>query len=159
MRLQTCILRSLLYNFYVNTVQVVCRSVGVVKGIWIMKYYSEDHVWVEMRGDEATVGISLHAADELGEIEYLELPLEDEDIIVGDDIGLLESTDGEVNIYAPLSGTIVAVNEELESEPALLTDSPEDKGWICKISNIDNSELADMMDETFYRKYLRSLNK
>ena len=54
-----------------------------------MKYFTEDHVWVEIRGDEATVGISQHAADELGDIDYIELPLEDEDVIVGDDIGLL----------------------------------------------------------------------
>lgn len=124
-----------------------------------MKYYTEDNVWVEIRGDEATVGISQHAADELGEIDYIELPLEDEDIIVGDDIGLLESNTESMSIYAPLSGTIVAVNDELESEPSLLIESPEEKGWICKIDNIDDSELADMMDEVTYKKHLRALNK
>ncbi len=124
-----------------------------------MKYYTEDHVWVEIRGDEATVGMSQHAIDELGEINYIELPMEDEDIIVGDDIGLLESLENSHSIYAPLSGTIVAVNEELESEPSLINDSPEEKGWICKIDNIDDSELDDMMNETSYRKFLRSLKK
>lgn len=122
-----------------------------------MKYYSEDHIWVEIRGDEATVGISQYAVDELGEIEYIELPMEDEDVIVGEDIGLLESSANSQSIYAPISGTIIAVNEELESDPVLINDSPEEKGWICKMTNIDDSELADMMDETFYRKYLRSL--
>ena len=124
-----------------------------------MKYYTEDHVWVEIRGDEATVGMSQHAIDELGEINYIELPMEDEDIIVGDDIGLLESLENSHSIYAPLSGTIVAVNEELESEPSLINDSPEENGWICKIDNIDDSELDDMMNETSYRKFLRSLKK
>ena len=124
-----------------------------------MKYYTEDHVWVEIRGDEATVGISQYAVDELGEIDYIELPLEDEDIIVGDDIGLLESASDSLSIYAPLSGTIVAVNEELESEPTLINESPEEKGWICKINNIDDSELADMMNETSYKKHLRTINK
>lgn len=122
-----------------------------------MKYYSEDHIWVEIRGDEATVGISQYAVDELGEIEYIELPVEDEDVIVGEDIGLLESSNNSQSIYAPISGTIIAVNEELESDPVLINDSPEEKGWICKMTNIDDSELDDMMDETFYRKYLRSL--
>ena len=122
-----------------------------------MKYYSEDHIWVEIRGEEATVGISQYAVDELGEIEYIELPPEDEDVIVGEDIGLLESASNSQSIYAPISGTIIAVNEELESDPVLINDSPEEKGWICKMTNIDDSELADMMDETFYRKYLRSL--
>ena len=124
-----------------------------------MKYYTEDNVWVEIRGDEATVGISQYAVDELGDIEYIELPLEDEDIIVGDDIGLLESNTESMSIYAPLSGTIVAVNDELENEPSLLIESPEEKGWICKIDNIDDSELADMMDEVTYKKHLRVLNK
>jgi glycine cleavage system H protein len=122
-----------------------------------MKYYSEDHIWVEIRGDEATVGISQYAVDELGEIEYIELPVEDEDVIVGEDIGLLESSASSQSIYAPVSGTIIAVNEELESDPVLINDSPEEKGWICKMTNIDDSELDDMMDATFYRKYLRSL--
>lgn len=122
-----------------------------------MKYYSEDHIWVEIRGEEATVGISQYAVDELGEIEYIELPPEDEDVIVGEDIGLLESASNSQSIYAPISGTIIAINEELESDPVLINDSPEEKGWICKMTNIDDSELADMMDETFYRKYLRSL--
>ena len=124
-----------------------------------MKYFSEDHVWVEIRGDEATVGISQHAADELGDIDYIELPLEDEDVIVGDDIGLLESTVDSMAIYAPLSGTILTVNEELENEPSLISEFPEDKGWICKINNIDDSELDDMMNEVSYKKYLRTINK
>ena len=124
-----------------------------------MKYYSEDHIWVEIRGEEATVGISQYAVDELGEIEYIELPVEDEDVIVGEDIGLLESAANSQSIYAPISGTIIAVNEELESDPVLINDSPEEKGWICKINNIDDSELDDMMDETFYKKHLRTINK
>ena len=122
-----------------------------------MKYYTEDHIWVEVRGDEATVGVSQYAIDELGEVDYLELPLEDEDVIVGDDIGLLESLSDSLSIYAPVSGTIVSVNDELENDPSLISDSPEEKGWICKISNIDNSELDDMMNETSYRKFLRSI--
>ena len=85
-----------------------------------MKYYSEDHVWVEIRGDEATVGISQYAIDEMGEVSGIELPPEDEDIIVGDDIGLLEFAGDEMTIYAPLSGTIEAVNDDLENSPELI---------------------------------------
>ena len=124
-----------------------------------MKYYTEDHVWVEIRGDEATVGISQYAIDELGEVQGMELPPEDEDVIVGDDIGLLEFADDDVTIYTPLSGTIVSVNDDLENTPELIDESPEDKGWLRKIANIDESELADMMNETSYRKYLRSLKR
>ena len=124
-----------------------------------MKYYTEDHVWVEIRGDEATIGISQHAIDEFGEINGLELPPEDEDVIVGDDIGLLEFANDDITIYTPLSGTIISVNDDLENSPELIDESPEDKGWLCKITNIDDSELADMMNETSYRKYLRSLKR
>ena len=124
-----------------------------------MKYYTEDHVWVEIRGDEATIGISQHAIDEFGEITGLELPPEDEDVIVGDDIGLLEFANDDITIYTPLSGTIISVNDDLENSPELIDESPEDKGWLCKITNIDESELADMMNETSYRKYLRSLKR
>ncbi|MBE6403131.1 MAG: glycine cleavage system protein H [Lentisphaeria bacterium] len=124
-----------------------------------MKYYTEDHVWVEIRGDEATIGISQHAIDEFGEINGLELPPEDEDVIVGDDIGLLEFANDDITIYTPLSGTIISVNDDLENSPELIDESPEDKGWLCKITNIDESELADMMNETSYRKYLRSLKR
>ena len=122
-----------------------------------MKYYTEDHVWVEIRGDEATVGISQYAIDEFGDVHGLELPPDDEDVIVGDDIGLLEFASEEITIYSPLSGTIVSVNDDLENTPELINESPEDKGFLCKITNIDDSELADMMNETSYRKYLRSL--
>ena len=114
---------------------------------------------VEIRGDEATIGISQHAIDEFGEINGLELPPEDEDVIVGDDIGLLEFANDDITIYTPLSGTIISVNDDLENSPELIDESPEDKGWLCKITNIDESELADMMNETSYRKYLRSLKR
>ena len=124
-----------------------------------MKYYTEDHEWVEVRGDEATVGISGYAAEEMGEITYIELPLEEDDVIVGDTLGLMESVDTTVHLYSPLSGTISAVNDELEDDPSIINDSPEEEGWICKLVNIDSSELDDMMNETDYRKYLRSLKR
>ena len=124
-----------------------------------MKYYTEDHEWVEVRGDEATVGISGYAAEEMGEITYIELPLEEDDVIVGDTLGLMESVDTTVHLYSPLSGTISAVNDELEDDPSIINDSPEEEGWICKLTNIDSSELDDMMNETDYRKYLRSLKR
>ncbi len=124
-----------------------------------MKYYSEDHEWVEVNGAEATIGISIHAAEELGDITYIELPEEDEDFIVGDILGVVESVKAASDIYAPISGTVVSVNEALLDDPSLVNDSPEERGWICKLSNIDSSELDDMMNEASYAKYLRNLEK
>ena len=122
-----------------------------------MKYYSEDHEWVELIGDEAVIGISEYAAETLGEITYVELPNEDDDFIIGDTLGVVESEEASADIYAPISGTVIAVNDALEDEPGLISDSPEEKGWLCRLAEIDSSELDDMMNEDAYLKYVSTL--
>ncbi len=121
-----------------------------------MRYYTEDHEWIEINGDEAVIGISEYAADELGEVTFVELPEEDDDFIIGDRLGSIEADDS-CDIYSPISGTVCAVNEALADEPELINESPEDKGWLCRLTNFDSSELDDMMNETAYRKYLQTL--
>jgi glycine cleavage system H protein len=120
-----------------------------------MRYYSEDHEWIEFEDGEVTLGISEYAANELGDITYVELPTEDDDVVVGDTIGVVESVKAASDVYSPVSGTVVAVNDSLEDEPELLNASPEDKGWICKLSNVDDSELEDMMTPDQYAKFLK----
>ena len=122
-----------------------------------MKYYTEDHEWVEVTGDEAVFGISEYLADELGEVTYVELPEEEDDFIIGDRLGELEAETGVHELNSPVSGTVAAVNESLIDDPANINESPEDKGWICKLVNIDTTELDDMMDEETYQKYISSL--
>ena len=122
-----------------------------------MKYYSEDHEWVEINGDEATIGISEYAANELGDITYAELPEEEDDFIIGDKLGEVESGKASSDIYSPISGTVSMVNDALIDEPGLINESPEDKGWICRFTNIDTSEVNDMMNEDAYFKYLKKL--
>lgn len=124
-----------------------------------MKYYTEDHEWVEISGEEATVGISEYAADELGEITYVELPEEEDDFIIGDRLGEVESEQTSSDIYSPISGTVSQVNEALVDEPGLINESPEERGWLCRLINFDSSELDDMMNEDAYQKYLRKLRK
>lgn len=124
-----------------------------------MKYYTEDHEWVEIVGDEATVGISEYAADELGDITYVELPEEEDDFIIGDRLGEVESVNSSSDIYSPISGTVSQVNEALTDEPGLINESPEEKGWLCRLINFDSSELDDMMNEDAYHKYLRKLSR
>ena len=123
-----------------------------------MKYYTEDHEWVEVNGDEAVVGISEYAADELGDVTYVELPEEDDDFIIGDRLGEVESVKASSDIYSPVSGTVSVVNEALVDDPGIINESPEGKGWICKLVNIDSSELDDMMDEEAYQKYISTLS-
>jgi glycine cleavage system H protein len=121
-----------------------------------MKYYTEDHEWVEIIGDEAVIGISEYAAEELGEISYIELPEEGDDFIIGDQLGEIEADKATVDLYSPISGTVSIVNEALVDEPYLINESPEDKGWICKLQDFDSSELDDMMDEDDYLAYVEA---
>ena len=123
-----------------------------------MKYYSEDHEWVEIIGEEAIIGISEYAAKQLGDITYVELPSEDDDFIVGDTLGVVESVKAASDVYSPISGTVVMINDALEDEPNLINESPEDKGWLCKLTNIDTSELDDMMNADAYEKFIKELS-
>ena len=122
-----------------------------------MKYFTEDHEWIEVHGKEAIVGITKYAADELGDITYIELPEEGDELIVGDQLGVVESVKAASDIYAPIDGTVAAVNDALENNPELINDSPEEDGWICKLSNFDERELDDLMTKSNYEKYLKSL--
>ena len=129
------------------------------KGFEFMKYFTEDHEWVEVNGNEATVGISEYAVDELGEISFIELPEEGDDFIIGDRLGSIEAEKGTSDLYSPISGSVSIVNETLVDDPSLVSESPEDKGWICKLTNFDSSELDDMMDEDDYLDYVAGLKK
>ena len=121
------------------------------------KYYSQTHEWVEIDGDEAIVGISAYAAKELGDITYVELPKISSDVIVGDSVGMVESVKAASDVYSPLSGTVNAVNKNLEDDPGLVSNSPEEKGWMYRLENIDPDELEDLMTEEDYAKYLKTL--
>ncbi len=120
-----------------------------------MKYYSEDHEWIEVKGRVATVGISEHAAEELGDITYVELPLEGDDVIVGDAVGVVESVKAAADVYCPISGTVVAINDALDDHPELINKSAEEDGWIFKLKDFDEDDLDDLMDLDQYFKYLK----
>jgi glycine cleavage system H protein len=119
-----------------------------------MKKYTKDHEWVEIDGYIAIAGISSHAAKELGDITFIELPNNGKDVIVGDVIAVVESVKAASDVYAPISGTINEVNQALEDTPGLLNSENESDGWICKIDNIDIEEIEDLMTESQYKKYL-----
>ena len=121
------------------------------------KYYSKTHEWVKIEGDEAIVGVSAYAAKELGDITYVEMPKISSDVIVGDSVGVVESVKAASDVYSPLSGTVNAINKNLEDDPGLVSNSPEDKGWMYRLENIDLDELEDLMDEEGYAKYLKTL--
>ena len=115
--------------------------------------FTEDHEWVHVDGGVATVGISKHAQDQLGDIVFVELPSKGQQVTKGDEAAVVESVKAASEVYAPVSGEIVAVNEALEGEPALVNADPEGDGWFFKIKLSDAGELKDLMDDAAYASH------
>lgn len=122
-----------------------------------MKKFTKEHEWVSLQGEIATVGITDHAAHELGDITFVELPNIGDQASAGEVLTVVESVKAASDVFSPVSGTICEVNQALENNPAFVNESPEEDGWICKIKDIDSSELDDLMDESEYRTYVKTL--
>jgi glycine cleavage system H protein len=120
-----------------------------------MKRFTESHEWVLLEENNATVGITCHAQRELGEIVYIELPQIDRFVKAGEEVAVLESTKAAVDIYAPLSGTITAINESLKRDITSINLSPEEKGWIFKIEPSDPQEINQLLYEDRYLSLTR----
>jgi glycine cleavage system H protein len=118
-----------------------------------LKYYKE-HDWVRVEGDEAVFGISWFAQDALGEIVYVSLPDVGDVVDEGDKYGELESVKAVSDIYAPLGGEVVAVNDRLNDEPGLINDDPYGEGWIVRLRMSDASRLGELMDADGYQRFL-----
>ena len=119
-----------------------------------MKYFTKEHEWVELIGDLAVIGISIHAAEELGDITFIELPEVEDVINKSDQISTVESVKTAEDIYSPIGGTIAEVNTSLEDEPELVNESAEEKGWIVKLSNFSKDDLDGLMSEDEYKQYI-----
>lgn len=113
--------------------------------------YSEDHEWIKVEGNTVTIGITDFAQSELGDIVFVELPEEGDDISTGDSFGSVESVKTVSELYAPVSGSIVAVNEELEDSPELVNESPYESAWMLKVELSDESELDNLLDAAGYQ--------
>jgi glycine cleavage system H protein len=122
---------------------------------YTMKYYLESHEWVELNGDVATVGISVHAAEELGDVTFVELPEVDADVNAGDSVSVVESVKAASDIYSPVGGTISEVNEDLEDEPEKINEDAHGKGWIFKVSGVNASAVEKLMTEEQYAAFLK----
>ena len=119
-----------------------------------MKKYSEEHQWIDLAQDgTAAVGITKYAADELGEITFIELPENGRQLAAGEQLCVVESVKAASDVFAPASGTVTAVNTALETNPALLNDDPEGEAWICKFANVPAADLDSLMDEAQYKKF------
>ncbi|MBW1708880.1 MAG: glycine cleavage system protein GcvH [Deltaproteobacteria bacterium] len=121
--------------------------------------FHKEHTWVKVDGDEAFIGITDYAQEELGEIVYVDLPETDDELIAGDEFGQIESTKTTSELIAPVSGDVIESNTDLEDEPTLINDFPENRGWITKITPSDLSELDELMSEEEYQEFLENLDE
>ncbi|XP_021286738.1 glycine cleavage system H protein 2, mitochondrial [Herrania umbratica] len=115
--------------------------------------YADSHEWVKVNGNSATIGITDHAQDHLGDVVYVELPEVGATVKQGDSFGAVESVKATSDVNSPVSGKVVEVNEELSNSPALVNSSPYENGWIIKVEMNDAGELKNLMGSEEYSKF------
>lgn len=115
--------------------------------------YLDSHEYIRLDGEIATIGLSAHAIDELGDIVFLDLPEEGDAIIVGETFGSIESVKAVEDLYAPISGTVIDRNEALIKSPEIVSEDPYEEGWFIKVrvDNLDDEMLAETMTAEEYR--------
>lgn len=120
-------------------------------------YFTKEHEWVRVDGDVATVGISNHAQEALGDIVFAEVPEAGKALSKGDDAAVVESVKAASDVYAPVGGEVVEGNAALADDPSLINRDPEGEGWFFKVKLSDTSELEGLMDEAAYREWVATL--
>ena len=120
-------------------------------------YFTKEHEWIRVEGDAATVGISDHAQQALGDIVFAEVPSAGKSLAKGDDAAVVESVKAASDVYAPVSGEVTAGNDALGDDPALVNRDPEGEGWFFKLTLADPSEVDGLMDEVAYRDWCKTL--
>ncbi len=119
-------------------------------------YFLKSHEYVTVDGNIGTIGISEYAAKQLGNVVYVDMPEVDDDVTAGEDFGAVESVKAASDLFSPVSGTVVEVNEELVDNPKLINDDPM-ANWIIKVELSDPAELDALMDADAYAAYLQTL--
>ena len=112
--------------------------------------YTDDHEWIKVEGNIATIGITEHAASELGDVVYVDIEV-DGDVSKGDTLGTIEAVKTVADLYSPVSGTITEINNSLNDNPEIVNDSPYEGGWMLKIEISDDSEINDLLDSNKYK--------
>lgn len=120
--------------------------------------YSQEHEWVKLDGDTATIGITHYAQEQLGDVVFVELPEIGKKVEKGKDLATVESVKAASEVYAPISGEVVEVNSALSDAPATVNEDALGKGWFAKLKISDKSQFASLMDEAAYNKYLEGLH-
>jgi glycine cleavage system H protein len=120
-------------------------------------YYSKDHEWVQIKGDKATVGITDFAQKQLGDVVYVELPAIGTQLEFHKTIGVIESVKAVSDVYTPISGEVIEVNQELNDSPELINQDPHGKGWIIRLKIKDKKDLEKLMSAVDYEKFLEGI--
>jgi glycine cleavage system H protein len=121
------------------------------------RYYTDEHEWIDVEDDIATVGITEYAQSQLGDIVFVELPEIGAMIEQGKDAAVVESVKAASDVYAPITGEVTEVNPALEEDPALVNSSPEDDGWFFRMTIAAEAELDALMDEDAYKAFVENL--
>lgn len=121
------------------------------------RYYTEEHEWIAVEGDIATVGISNHAQEQLGDIVFVDLPKAGTIFAKAGEVAVVESVKAASDVYTPVSGEVVEANHALDDDPALVNGDAEGAGWFFRIRMSDPSELDGMMDENAYKEFVSNL--
>ena len=116
--------------------------------------FTEEHEWLRVEGDEVVVGITNHAAEQLGDVVFVELPAEGTVISKDDEVVVIESVKAASDILAPVDGEITEVNTPLTDNPAMVNDDPQGEAWFFKMKVSDPSQMDDLMDEAAYQKFI-----
>ena len=116
------------------------------------RQYTKDHEWVKVEDDAATIGITNFAQDQLGDIVFVEIPEAGKQVEKGEVIGSIESVKAVSEIYAPISGTVLAVNDGLDQAPETVNSEPHEGGWYCKLQIANRDELGELMDAAAYEE-------
>jgi len=120
-------------------------------------YFSKEHEWIEVEDDLGTVGITLYAQEQLGDIVFAEVTKLKEKVLRNDDVAVVESVKAASDIFAPVSGTVIEWNDLLDDAPETLNSDPTSSGWVFKITIDAPEELQELMDEAAYNKFIEEL--
>ena len=119
--------------------------------------YTKDHEYIRLEGDTGTVGITDYAQSQLGDVVFVELPDVGKQLKKGAEAAVVESVKAASEVYAPVSGEVVAINQSIEEEPGKVNADPAGEGWFLKLKLADAAELADLMDEAAYHDFLQTI--
>jgi glycine cleavage system H protein len=120
-------------------------------------YFTRDHEWIRVEGDQATIGISDHAQEALGDIVFAELPEPGRRVTKGQEAAVVESVKAASDVYAPVSGEVIEGNPAIGDDPAIINRDPEGDGWFFKLKLDNPGELDGLMDEGAYRDWVKTL--